>query len=525
MNKKNLFAGAILMLCALFMFTGCEELVSTFDNPVSAYLKVNPSSTKIYRGECYQIQYSTISDAKPVFKSADETVATVDENGVITGVMMGTTTISIELPATPYYNAASAEFTVEVDGLLKLTALSKEFALNEEYNLGVTTVSDGAITYTSSDTNVATVDASGNVKAVGYGDATINVHIDATPTFNRTEDVDFAATVRVLDNEQFTAALAAIADNGEGTLLLGKDATFTFTSNVDFENKKLTILGEENNPAIFNTKGTLKIKRGLTIKNVIVNFTSNGNINFATVQQLADPAPKEGGSYFAFEPIIFENLTFNNLNSCLIKGKEYIVFSDIQVNNCIIGMRENCNAGIFNFDKGYPKNIEVKNSTFWSKGAGHLGYLFNGSGKPGDVSSTATTTFTVDHCSMYKIAVNKKANNGGNIRGKDWTYINLTNSILVDFGSSVGDEITGWLFGQNASAANKPNRTYLNNSYFTSGGSVVNGWTDSAKGGDASGTSLASNPNYKDPENGDFTPQGADQIAEKTGDPRWYKTN
>ena len=81
------------------------------------------------------------------------------------------------------------------------------------------------------------------------------------------------------------------------------------------------------------------------------------------------------------------------------------------------------------------------------------------------------------------------------------------------------------MFGQNASAANKPNRTYLNNSYFTSGGSVVNGWTDSAKGGDASGTSLASNPNYKDPENGDFTPQGADQIAEKTGDPRWYKTN
>ena len=36
-------------------------------------------------------------------------------------------------------------------------------ALNEEYNLGVTSVSTGAITYKSSDTKVATVDAAGNV--------------------------------------------------------------------------------------------------------------------------------------------------------------------------------------------------------------------------------------------------------------------------------------------------------------------------------------------------------------------------
>ena len=129
MQKKNLFASAILMLCTLFVFTGCKEVMSSLDNPVSAYLKVDPASVKIYRGQSYKIPYSTISNAKPIFTTADDKVATVDENGVVTGVMMGTTKITIEVPATDYYQAASAEFTVEVDGLLKMPLLEKEMAV------------------------------------------------------------------------------------------------------------------------------------------------------------------------------------------------------------------------------------------------------------------------------------------------------------------------------------------------------------------------------------------------------------
>jgi hypothetical protein len=503
MQKKNLFASAMLMLCALFMLTGCEELISNFDNPVSAYLKVDPSSAKIYRGESYQIKYSTISDAKPVFKSADETVATVDENGVITGVMMGTTTISIELPATPYYNAASAEFTVEVDGLLKMPALEKEMAIGEEYNLGVTTVSDGAITYQSSNTDVAEVDPTGKVTAKACGDATITVHIEATPTYNRTEDIEFTAKVRILNYEQFTAALAAIDDDGEGTLLLGKDAIFAYNANVDFANKKLTIIGEQENPAIFNYNGSLKIKRGLIIKNAIFNFTGNGNVNFIAVQNLGD-APKIGTSaYYPYEPIIFENLTFNNHNSVLIKGNGKIAFSDIQINNCKIGMKENNNSAIFNFDGGYPEDLKLTNSIVWSKGAGHKGYFFQGSGKPADVSSEAISSFAVDNCILYKIGVGKKVNNGNSLRGKTFLHVSLTNTMCIDFGTSVGNEINGWLFGQNST---NPTRVYQNNGYFTSEGAVVPGWTDSSKQGyDDSGTSITTMPSYNDPENGDFS--------------------
>ena len=504
MQKKNLLGGALLV-AVLVLLSGCKEIMSNLSNPVNAYLQLKQASVKIYRGQSFKMSdyYSTISDAKPIFTSADESIATVDENGVVTGANRGTTKITIEVPANEYYNGATIELEVEVDALLVLPLDAKELALNEEYNLGVTSVSSGAITYVSSNTDVATVDADGNVTAKGYGDATITVSIAATPEYDRTESVDFAATVRIQDITQFNAALAAIEDGGEGTLLLGKDATFAYTANVDFANKKLTILGEEKNPAVFNYNGSLKIKRGLTIKNAIFNFTGSGNVNFIAVQDLGD-APKIGSSaYYPYEPIIFENLTFNNHNACLIKGKGKIAFSDIQVNNCKIGMKENCNSGVFNFDGGYPEDLKLTNSIVWSKGAGHVGYLFTGSGKPADVSSEAFASFAVDNCILYKIGVGKKVNNGNSLRGKTYLHVSLTNTMCIDFGTNVGNEINGWLFGQNST---NPTRVYDKNGYFTSEGAVVPGWTDSSKGGyDDSGTSISTMPSYKDPENGDFS--------------------
>lgn len=507
MIKRNLLGGALLV-AVLVLLSGCKEIMSNLSNPVSAYLQLKQASVKIYRGQSFKMSdyYSTISDAKPIFTSADESIASVDENGVVTGANRGTTKITIEVPANEYYNGATIELEVEVDALLVLPLDAKEFALNEEYNLGVTSVSSGAITYVSSNTDVATVDADGNVTAKGYGDATITVSIAATPEYDRTESVDFAATVRIQDFDQFTAALAAIEDGGEGTLLLGKDATFAYNANVDFKNKKLTIIGEQENPAIFNYNGSLKIKRGLIIKNAIFNFTGNGNVNFIAVQDLGD-APKIGSSaYYPYEPIIFENLTFNNHNACLIKGKGKIAFSDIQVNNCKIGMKEGCNSGVFNFDGGYPEDLKLTNSIVWSKGAGHVGYLFTGSGKPADVSSEAFASFAVDNCILYKICVAKKANNGNSLKGQKTLHVSLKNTITIDFGtggSVTGNEINGWLFGQYST---NPTRVYQNNGYFTHDGNVVPGWTDSSKQGyDDSGTSISTMPSYKAPENGDFS--------------------
>jgi hypothetical protein len=166
-------------------------------------------------------------------------------------------------------------------------------------------------------------------------------------------------------------------------------------------------------------------------------------------------------------------------------------------------MKENNNSAIFNFDGGYPEDLKLTNSIVWSKGAGHKGYFFQGSGKPADVSSEAISSFAVDNCILYKIGVGKKVNNGNSLRGKTFLHVSLTNTMCIDFGTSVGNEINGWLFGQNST---NPTRVYQNNGYFTSEGAVVPGWTDSSKQGyDDSGTSITTMPSYNDPENGDFS--------------------
>ena len=525
MQKKNLFASAILMLCTLFVFTGCKEVMSSLDNPVSAYLKVDPASAKIYRGQSYKIPYSTISDAKPIFTTADDKVATVDENGVVTGANRGTTTITIELPATDNYQAASVEFTVEVDALLSIPLDAKELALDEEYNLGVTSVSTGAITYTSSDTNVATVDASGNVKAKGYGDATITISIAATPEYDRTESAEFAATVRIQDFGQLKTAIANVEAGGTFTALLGDNAAIVLNEDLDLTGKKVTIKGNEEKPAIFTvTKSIRGISDNFTIENVKFNasaitgslFILEGSTVAAKNQDGTDNA-----NYKYIESIKLSNLEVTGLVKAFLRDAQKIYVANLEVDNCVIGF--NSQQNVFDFNgKGYPANLKVTNSTIWAPSNTKTNYLLQSGGRVKDLDPNQLEykqNVTVDSCTFYRVAQGMQINN---LKGAGQISLILTlkNSILVDSGSKSGNEVRGWLGGQNS---NNPSVTYEKNTYWA-GDAVAAGWTNSSKQGyDASGTSLTSDPNFKDPANGDFTPQGADQVSNQTGDPRWFK--
>lgn len=454
------------MLCTLFVFTGCKEIMSHFDNPVSSNLKVIGEAPVIGVGETYTIEkdkdYTTISDASPAFA--------VD---------------------------AASKGIVEVDK-----------------NTGV-------------------------VKALNSGDAKINISLPDNGIYLDAV-VSKTIKVRVQNGEQFTKECAnKIGDPEitEITILLGENANIDLisddASNSPFKFAVNTqILGVEGKPATFNVntkKPPFDIQGGFVVKNVMFNINSTGNVNFLQVRTpTTAKLLKDNGTesnYVAFNPILLENVAVYKQNSCLLKGQGNVRFDNIELRNCLINMKENCNAGIFNFDNGYPEKMVVKKSTIWSTGEGHKGYFITASGKPADVTSASTATFTVDSCTMYKIAVAKNANNGNNLKQKPVLYVNLTNSILVDFGSvSDNNEVKGWLFGGNANSITNPHRTYLNNSYFTSGGSVVPGWTMSTKAGyDDTNTSLTTNPDFKDAENGDFTVSGADQKSKQTGDPRWLK--
>lgn len=133
---------------------------------------------------------------KITYTSGDESIATVDKNGVVTGAAEGNTTITLKAD--------------EITKTIKVTVtppaiLPKSITLNPnkiDFKLGENTTAtitaqvlpaeaNQEVTFTSSDESIATVDANGNVTATGIGSATITV------TSKSKEDVKATATVTV----------------------------------------------------------------------------------------------------------------------------------------------------------------------------------------------------------------------------------------------------------------------------------------------------------------------------------------
>lgn len=88
-------------------------VVST--DPVNPALTV-PESITVGKGKTAKITVTTNSDGAKSFVSADPSVATVAEDGTVTGVTAGSTTITVSVAATANYKVASATVAVTVTG-------------------------------------------------------------------------------------------------------------------------------------------------------------------------------------------------------------------------------------------------------------------------------------------------------------------------------------------------------------------------------------------------------------------------
>lgn len=135
------------------------------------------------------------TEVKLAYESSDESVATVDENGVVTAVGVGectiTTTIVADTTATAEDAGVDSEMLVVPENAKAETKVTVGKAIESitlDSNEGVLTVgnthtikatvfpedaTDKAVTWKSSDESIATVDAEGNVTAKDTGNVTI----------------------------------------------------------------------------------------------------------------------------------------------------------------------------------------------------------------------------------------------------------------------------------------------------------------------------------------------------------------
>lgn len=111
-----------------------------------------------------------------MFASSDESVATVNKDGEVTGIKDGTAAISVVSES-----GMSAVTSVVVGTLPTAISTSSTIKLDHGKSTGIsvkftpenTTIRN--LTYSSSDKSIVSVDSEGNIKAVGYGTATITV--------------------------------------------------------------------------------------------------------------------------------------------------------------------------------------------------------------------------------------------------------------------------------------------------------------------------------------------------------------
>lgn len=171
------FAGRIL---AIYQHIPVErvEFVDRFNNPYTEEFTftVNQGSTK----ETAILIYPELASNKNVtYKSSDESICTIDEAGVITGVHYGYTTVMVTTEDGG--KVAMMNVRVKADVPYSVTLSHSELTLVEGSVFQLDAVVDAPVavnkdvTYDTSDPSIVKVDASGKLTAISEGTATITV--------------------------------------------------------------------------------------------------------------------------------------------------------------------------------------------------------------------------------------------------------------------------------------------------------------------------------------------------------------
>ena len=178
-------------------FTGEKDAPT----PEPAVLTMNKTSVELTVGSSFAL---TVSGAdKVAFSSSDEAVATVSANGTVQAVSTGSavitasaadTTATCRVAVTAAVDQPTDPVTPDVPDTpvtpdtpagkdLSLKAFGSEVTVQFSFNVGDTVPlevdgTDATVTWSSSDSQIATVDASGVVTAVSSGKAIITASVE-----------------------------------------------------------------------------------------------------------------------------------------------------------------------------------------------------------------------------------------------------------------------------------------------------------------------------------------------------------
>lgn len=362
---------------------------------------------------------------------------------------------------------------------------------------------------------------------------------EATQTTFTSFQEAFATIPDGADIAEWLAQNTLPEDQGEIILNLEDGGSYTLNSNATFGNNPITFRTASTNRATITmgADASFIIKDGFRLKNVIIDGSQctnpvilmNKEPNEATKNLKSDR-----GYYYIENTVSITNCLIDNLTDEFVNsnGVGYCIETFL-IDNCVFHF--NTASGhstdtYFNmYNSGCINYFTARYSTFYNSSSNNMNYFlrYNNAGGP-DRTGYSEASVTFRQCTFYNIVKSGQICNyqrmGGNGNSRRLVTFTLDRNIVVNSGNR---QFARRFLG-GATWENAENKSFTYNTYFFNGEDAwtmpdpndETTWTGEVTY-DRSGTIISGDPGFADPDNGNFTVSGANQIAAQNGDPRW----
>jgi len=287
-----------------------RSTIELFSNPVRA-VSIDRSNASVRAGDTFQlgavITPANAHNRAVTWSSSNTNIATVNNNGVVTGVSVGTATITVNAA-----NGHSATSTITVTprvvnvNTVTLHAASATFRTGEQFTFNATIApadaTESALTWTSSQPAVATVDSQGRVTGIAGGTTVITATAPNGRTASATVTVTYARPVTSIT-----------LDRNAVTVNVGNTTDMIATvSPSNANNRTVTWTTSNENVATVNTNGRIT---GVSQGTATITATASSGLTANVTVTVGGPAAfalnREYGPFTLRAPQIFDTHILN----------------------------------------------------------------------------------------------------------------------------------------------------------------------------------------------------------------------
>ncbi len=296
--------------------------------------------TKTYGNGTFTNTLTKTTDGAATFSSSNTSVATVNSSsGLVTIKGAGTATITVRTAEGSNYQSGSASYQLVVNQATQ--SISSNYSsislkVGGSVNLGASAI--GTLSYTSSNTSVATVNGAGKVTVVGAGTAVITIRAAATTNYKATmRTISVTGSPNVTNLSSCTVTLSAAkytydgkakkptvtVKKGQTKLNQGTDYTVTYQNNVNAGTASVTVTGKGNY--------TGKVTKNYTIAKAANLISASNKIKVASdaAQRFSLGAKQKGDAGLSYRSNN-SRITVNGTGIVTI-AKGYVGSASIQI--------------------------------------------------------------------------------------------------------------------------------------------------------------------------------------------------